>query len=38
MAFGIDGWREHWSKEAYILRETTVATPKPEDDLFAGLL
>jgi N-acetyl-1-D-myo-inositol-2-amino-2-deoxy-alpha-D-glucopyranoside deacetylase len=38
MAFGIDGWREQWSKEAYILRESTVDTPKPEDDLFAGLV
>jgi N-acetyl-1-D-myo-inositol-2-amino-2-deoxy-alpha-D-glucopyranoside deacetylase len=37
MAFGLDGWREQWSKEAYILRESTVATDKPEDDLFAGL-
>ena len=32
------GWREFWSKEAFILRESTVETsPKPEDDLFAGL-
>jgi LmbE family N-acetylglucosaminyl deacetylase len=38
MAFGLDGWREHWSKEAYILRESTVETDKPEDDLFAGLV
>jgi LmbE family N-acetylglucosaminyl deacetylase len=38
MAFGLDGWREQWSKEAYILRESTVETAKPEDDLFAGLL
>ena len=38
MAFGIEGWREQWSKEAYILREATVDTPKPEDDLFAGLV
>jgi LmbE family N-acetylglucosaminyl deacetylase len=37
MAFGIEGWRESWSKEAYILTESTVDTPKPEDDLFAGL-
>jgi LmbE family N-acetylglucosaminyl deacetylase len=37
MAFGLEGWREQWSKEAYILRESTVDTPKPEDDLFAGL-
>ena len=38
MAFGLDGWREHWSKEAYILRESTADTAKPEDDLFAGLV
>ena len=38
MAFGLDGWREQWSKEAYILRESTVETTKPEDDLFAGLV
>lgn len=38
MAFGLDGWREQWSKEAFILRESTVDTPKPEDDLFAGLV
>jgi LmbE family N-acetylglucosaminyl deacetylase len=38
MAFGLEGWREQWSKEAYILRESTVETPKPEDDLFAGLV
>jgi hypothetical protein len=37
MAFGLEGWREQWSKEAYIRRESTVDTPKPEDDLFAGL-
>jgi len=37
MAFGLDGWRESWSKEAFILRESTVDTAKPEDDLFAGL-
>ncbi|HET9756894.1 MAG TPA: PIG-L family deacetylase [Candidatus Limnocylindrales bacterium] len=38
MAFGLDGWREQWSKEAYILRESTVETLKPEDDLFAGVV
>ncbi|HUP54875.1 MAG TPA: hypothetical protein VM408_05160, partial [Methylomirabilota bacterium] len=37
MLFGLDGWREAWSKEAYILRESTVATERPETDLFAGL-
>jgi len=38
MAFGLDGWRQFWAKEAYILRESTVDTPKTEDDLFAGLV
>jgi LmbE family N-acetylglucosaminyl deacetylase len=37
MLFGLDGWREAWSKEAYILRESTVRTERPESDLFAGL-
>jgi len=37
MVFGEAGWKEHWSKEAYILRETRVETDKPETDLFAGL-
>ena len=37
MAFGFDGWRDHWSKEAFILRESTVDSPIPENDLFAGL-
>jgi LmbE family N-acetylglucosaminyl deacetylase len=37
MVFGEDGWKSHWAKEAYILRESTVDTEKPEDDLFAGL-
>jgi LmbE family N-acetylglucosaminyl deacetylase len=37
MALGLDGFREHWSREAYILRESTVETVTPEDDLFAGL-
>jgi N-acetyl-1-D-myo-inositol-2-amino-2-deoxy-alpha-D-glucopyranoside deacetylase len=38
MLFGLDGWREQWSKEAFILRETAVETSVPEDDLFAGLV
>ncbi|HEX5825599.1 MAG TPA: PIG-L family deacetylase [Candidatus Limnocylindrales bacterium] len=37
MVFGEEGWREHWSREAYILRESRVETTKPEADLFAGL-
>ena len=35
---GLEGWRRYWSREAFILRESTVDTPNPEDDLFAGLL
>ena len=38
MTFGQDGWREHWSKEAYIVRESSVAIERPESDLFAGLV
>ena len=37
VALGIDGWRELWSREAYILRESRIETAIPEDDLFAGL-
>ena len=37
LAVGLEGWQEHWSKEAFILRESTIDTPKPENDLFAGL-
>ena len=37
MLFGLDGWRESWSKEAFILRESSVPTEPPESDLFAGL-
>ncbi len=37
MVFGEEGWKQHWAREAYILRESSVETAKPEDDLFAGL-
>ncbi len=37
MVFGEEGWKEHWSKEAFILRESRVESAIPEDDLFAGL-
>ncbi|HET7720621.1 MAG TPA: PIG-L family deacetylase, partial [Acidimicrobiales bacterium] len=37
MLMGLDGWQAEWSKEAYILRESSVATSPPEDDLFAGI-
>ncbi len=38
MLMGLDGWREAWASEAYILRETRVETSRPETDLFAGLV
>ncbi len=37
MAVGIDGWREFWSVESFILRESRVPVELPESDLFAGL-
>jgi len=37
MRFGLDGWRDYWTTEAYILRESQIATDLPETDLFAGL-
>jgi mycothiol conjugate amidase Mca len=37
MRFGLDGWREFWGREAYILRESRVETTLPESDLFAGI-
>ncbi len=38
MLLGLDGWRRHWNREAYILRRSRVRTKRPESDLFAGLL
>ena len=37
MKLGLDGWREFWGRETFILRESTVETDKPESDVFAGL-
>jgi N-acetyl-1-D-myo-inositol-2-amino-2-deoxy-alpha-D-glucopyranoside deacetylase len=37
LVFGADGWREFWTEESFILRESRVATSAPETDLFAGL-
>jgi LmbE family N-acetylglucosaminyl deacetylase len=37
-AMGLDGWRNGWAKEAFILRESRVETSKPETDLFAGIV
>ena len=39
MLFGLDGWREVWAKEAYILRESTRRDASARrSDLFAGLV
>jgi LmbE family N-acetylglucosaminyl deacetylase len=38
VAIGLDAWREFWTKEAFILRESNVETVTPEDDLFAGIV
>jgi hypothetical protein len=35
---GLEGWRNGWAKEAFILRESRVETSKPESDLFAGIV
>ncbi len=37
MLIGLDGWREGWSQEAYVLRESRVRSTIPETDLFAGI-
>jgi N-acetyl-1-D-myo-inositol-2-amino-2-deoxy-alpha-D-glucopyranoside deacetylase len=37
MLLGLDGWRQGWSKEAYVLRESRIPTSLPETDLFAGI-
>jgi LmbE family N-acetylglucosaminyl deacetylase len=37
-AMGLDGWRNGWAKEAFILRESRVETSRPETDLFAGIV
>jgi len=36
-AMGLDGWRDGWAREAFILRESRVDTATPETDLFAGI-
>jgi N-acetyl-1-D-myo-inositol-2-amino-2-deoxy-alpha-D-glucopyranoside deacetylase len=38
MLMGLEGWRDSWGKEAYILRESRVETVQPESDLFAGIV
>jgi mycothiol S-conjugate amidase len=37
MQMGVEGWREFWSTESYVLRETRIPASSPETDLFAGL-
>jgi N-acetyl-1-D-myo-inositol-2-amino-2-deoxy-alpha-D-glucopyranoside deacetylase len=37
LAFGVEGWREFWPFEAFVLRESRVETATPESDLFAGI-
>ena len=38
MVLGVDGWKQNWSKEAFILRESRLPSKTtPETDLFAGL-
>jgi hypothetical protein len=38
MLLGLKDWREAWSTESYILRESRVPKTLPETDLFAGLV
>jgi N-acetyl-1-D-myo-inositol-2-amino-2-deoxy-alpha-D-glucopyranoside deacetylase len=35
--FGKDAWREFWSREAFVRRESRVPARDAEDDVFAGL-
>jgi len=37
LALGLDGWRQVWRREAFVLRESRVPTSVPEMDLFAGI-
>jgi len=37
LAMGLDGWRDGWANEAFIVRESRVETSRPETDLFAGI-
>ncbi len=37
MLMGIDGWRDFWAIESYVLRESRVSGTVSETDLFAGL-
>jgi N-acetyl-1-D-myo-inositol-2-amino-2-deoxy-alpha-D-glucopyranoside deacetylase len=35
--FGPDAWAEYWNREAFVRRETRVAAPAHETDLFTGI-
>jgi N-acetyl-1-D-myo-inositol-2-amino-2-deoxy-alpha-D-glucopyranoside deacetylase len=37
MKMGLEGWREFWYRETFVLRESRVESILPETDLFAGL-
>lgn len=37
LRFGLEAWREYWSREAYVLRSSRVTADPPEADVFAGL-
>jgi N-acetyl-1-D-myo-inositol-2-amino-2-deoxy-alpha-D-glucopyranoside deacetylase len=37
MLMGLEGWREFWATESYVLRESRIRASAPETDLFAGL-
>ncbi|MFI5199451.1 MAG: hypothetical protein ACHQXL_03670, partial [Candidatus Limnocylindrales bacterium] len=37
MLMGLEGWREFWATESYVLRESRIPASAPETDLFAGL-
>ena len=37
MLMGLEGWREFWASESYVLRESRIPASAPETDLFAGL-
>jgi N-acetyl-1-D-myo-inositol-2-amino-2-deoxy-alpha-D-glucopyranoside deacetylase len=37
LRFGVEGWRDYWTREAFILRESLVPVDLPETDLFGGI-
>jgi N-acetyl-1-D-myo-inositol-2-amino-2-deoxy-alpha-D-glucopyranoside deacetylase len=37
LRLGLDGWRDFWSREAYIRTESRIPASTPETDVFAGL-